>query len=61
MAQPNPIELQKALGGMDYPASKEELVKHAEGKGADDEVLSFLRNLPDKNYETPAAVNKEMG
>jgi hypothetical protein len=61
MAQPNPIELQKALGGMDYPASKEDLVKHAEGKGADDEVLSFLRNLPDKNYETPAAVNKEMG
>ncbi len=52
MAEVNPIELQKALGGMDYPASKEDLVKHAEGKDAGDEVLSFLRD--------PADVNKEM-
>ena len=60
MAKVNPIELQKALGGMDYPASKENLVKHAEEKGADEEVLSYLRDLPDRNYETPADVNKEM-
>ena len=60
MAKVNPIELQKALGGVDYPASKEDLVKHAEDKGADDDVLSFLRNVPDRNYETPADVNKEM-
>ena len=60
MAKVNPIELQKALGGMDYPASKGNLVKYAEGKGADEEVLSFLRDLPDRNYETPADVNKEM-
>jgi hypothetical protein len=60
MAKVNPIELQKALGGMDYPASKEDLVEHAEEKNADDEVLSFLRNLPDRTYETPADVNKEM-
>ncbi len=60
MADVNPIELQKALGGMDYPASKEDLVKHAEGKNADDEVLSFLRGLPDRQYETPADVNKEI-
>ena len=60
MADVNPIELQKALGGMNYPASKEDLVKHAKGEDADDEVLSFLRDLPDRNYETPADVNKEM-
>ncbi len=60
MANVNPIQLQKALEGMDYPASKEDLVKHAEGKGADEEVLSFLRNLPERNYETPADVNKQM-
>lgn len=45
---------------MDYPASKEDLVKQAEEKGADDQVLSFLRNLPERNHETPANVNKEM-
>ncbi len=60
MAKVNPIKLQKALGGVNYPASKEDLVKHAEGKDADDDVLSFLRNLPDHKYETPADVNKEM-
>jgi hypothetical protein len=60
VADVNPIELQKALGGMDYPASKEDLVKHAEGKNADDEVLSFLRGLPDRQYETPVDVNKEI-
>jgi hypothetical protein len=60
VAQVNPIKLQKALGGMDYLASKEDLVNHAEEQDADEEeVLSFLRDLPDKNYETPG-VNKEM-
>ncbi len=45
---------------MDYPAGKEDLVKHAEGKNAAEDVLSFLRGLPDRKYETPADVNKEM-
>ena len=60
MAKVNPVQLQRALGGMDYPASKEDLVEHAEGNDADQEVLSFLRNLPERNYESPADVNKEM-
>ena len=60
MADVNPIKLQKALGGVDYPASKEDLIKNAEGKDADEDVLSFLRDLPDRKYETPADVNKEM-
>ncbi len=46
---------------MDYPVSKDELVKHAQGENADDEVLSALKNLPDRKYETPTDVNKEVG
>ena len=42
MANINPIQVQKALGGMNYPAGKEDLVKHAEEKGADEKVLSAL-------------------
>ena len=53
MAEVNPIKLQKALGGMDYPPSKEDLVKHAEGKGADESVLFLLRNLPDRTSRLP--------
>lgn len=56
----NPIELQKALGGMEYPASRNELVKHAQGKSADEEALSALKDLPYKKYETPTDVNKEV-
>ncbi|AUZ87405.1 DUF2795 domain-containing protein [Arthrobacter sp. TmT3-37] len=59
MADPSPIDIQKALGGMDYPASKEDLVKHAEDKGADDAVLETLRNLPDREFDSPTDVNKE--
>ena len=60
MAKVNPIELQKALVSMDYPASREELVKHARSKNAGDDILSALKDLPDRNYETPADVNKEV-
>jgi hypothetical protein len=35
------------------------LVKNAQGKNADDGVLSALNDLP-KKYETPADVNKEV-
>lgn len=58
MADVNPIELQKHLGGVDYPASKDDLVKAAEQQGADDEVLEALRNLPDQEYDAPTAVTK---
>ena len=38
MAKVNPIELQKHLQGVDYPASKEELIQHAQQQGADEKV-----------------------
>ncbi|MBG6216765.1 hypothetical protein IWX75_001209 [Arthrobacter sp. CAN_A6] len=59
MANPSPIDIQKALGGIDYPVSKENLVKHAEGSGADDSVMETLNNLPDREYASPTDVNKE--
>ena len=59
MTDVNPIQLQKALGGMNYPASKDELVKHAENKDADGEVLSALRYMhEDQTYESAADVNQ---
>ncbi|MHA7238424.1 DUF2795 domain-containing protein [Arthrobacter sp. TMS1-12-1] len=59
MADPSPIDIQKALGGMDYPASKDDLVRHAKDKGADDAVLRTLENLPDREFDSPTDVNKE--
>ena len=61
MAKVNPVHVQKFLGGLDYPASKEDLLKRAEQEGADQEVRSILEQLPDQNYKTPADVSKAIG
>jgi hypothetical protein len=54
---PNPIQIQKFLGGIDYPASKETLISRAKESGADSNVLDALQNIPDKEYESPTAVS----
>lgn len=61
MAKVNPIQLQKHLKGMDYPASKQDLINHAKQQGADENALSALEQLPDEQYETPADVSKAIG
>jgi len=61
MAKVSPIELQKHLKGMDYPASKQDLVQHAQKQGADQNIRSILEQLPDEEYETPADVSKAVG
>lgn len=57
----NPIEMQKSLGGVNYPASKKEILDKAEKNGAKQEIKEALKALPEKEYESPAAVNREVG
>lgn len=54
---PNPIQIQKFLGGIDYPASKDDIVRSAEESGADEPVLEALRGIPDDEYDGPTAVS----
>jgi hypothetical protein len=54
---PSPIDIQKALSGMDYPASKDQIVQHAEQNGADDDVLEALRGIEDREYDGPSGVS----
>jgi hypothetical protein len=61
MAAVNPIQVQKFLGGMNYPANKDEIVKHAKSKGADDNIMETLEQLPEESFETPADVSKAIG
>lgn len=61
MATVNPASLQKYLKGMNYPATKDDLIEHAESQGADDNVLDTLEQLPEDEYETPADVSKAIG
>jgi hypothetical protein len=55
--KPNPIQIQKFLGGVDYPASREALLSQAKDSGADDNVLRALEGIPDREYDSPTAVS----
>lgn len=48
----NPLEIQQELQELDYPASKQDLIKHAEEKGAGERVRSLLERLPEQEYKT---------
>jgi hypothetical protein len=57
----NPVQLQKYLGGLDYPVSKQDLVRRAQEKGADNEVLQTLRSLPTDEFNSPNDVSEAVG
>jgi Protein of unknown function (DUF2795) len=58
MAKPNPIELQKALKGVDYPCDQQKLVEAADRNHAKDELKQRISSLPKKKFENPAEVQK---
>ena len=55
---PNPIQIQKFLGGMDYPVSKDTILQTAKKEGADQNVLDALGRIPDGEYDAPTAISK---
>ena len=54
----SPVRMQKYLQAVDYPATKDDLIETAEERGADDEVLETLNELPEKEFESPTEVSK---
>jgi Protein of unknown function (DUF2795) len=58
MSQAEFIEVQKALGGISYPATRDQLVEHARGKNASKDILDALQSLPDREYDGPNEVSK---
>lgn len=57
----NPARVQQFLEGVDYPASKEELIEHARGRGADADVIDMLQQLPTRRYNRPTDVSEAIG
>jgi len=57
MAQAEFIKVQKSLSGMDYPASKQDLIEHARKQNADRDVIEALESIPDREYEGPSGVS----
>lgn len=57
----SPIQIQERLSGVDYPASKQDLIKHVEMNNQnDDMVMNVLTQLPDKEYNSPVEVSEEI-
>jgi hypothetical protein len=61
MAFANPVEVEKSLKGIDFPAKREDLVKHAQQRGANREVIETIENLPEEEFRNAADVAKAIG
>ncbi|MEV0809053.1 DUF2795 domain-containing protein [Micromonospora sp. NPDC050200] len=47
-------QLQDYLAGLDYPVSREDLVRWGQENGASTELLQILRALPAEQFDDPA-------
>ncbi len=53
-------DVQRALSGVDYPAGPEQLARHAEGNGAEPELVDALRSMNKDSFDGPNAVMAEL-
>jgi hypothetical protein len=62
MSRPDsPAKVEKYLAGVDYPASKEELVEAAKRHHAPEEILRVIESLPGERFDAPTAVARAYG
>ncbi len=48
------------LKGIDYPASKEDIIDHAKSMSAPDDIIRVLNRLPDRQYQFLNDVEREV-
>ncbi len=58
MALADFIKVQKFLGDNHDPATKQQLLDHAQGNQANDEALSALRGMPEREYSGPDELSR---
>lgn len=54
-------ELEKYLKGIDFPASKEDLLKKARDNNAPSEVIDMINALTEDRFNSPIDVSKAFG
>lgn len=52
MSDPNQTTTQRRMRGIQYPAGKRDLLAQAQSLGVGDGVLSFIRAMPNREYQT---------
>jgi hypothetical protein len=57
----SPVAVQKGLKGINYPASKDDLIKQAQSNEAPDEVIAKIRQLPGDRFGGPQEVMRALG
>ena len=60
MKNPDPIHVQETLSGLEYPATKRQVVVHAKKAGADNATINAIESLPDQTYNSPADISKHI-
>jgi hypothetical protein len=60
MPQADLAQVFEALDDLDYPAAKQDVVRHAEQRGASDDVLRALRALPLGDYASRAELARSV-
>lgn len=62
MANPrSAAELEKYLKGVNFPASRQDLIKKAKANGAPEEVIDMINDLSEDNFNSPIDVSKAFG
>ena len=54
-------DIEKALSGIQYPKTREELVKYAAGRVSDEELMNLIKSLPTRQYRDSAEVAIALG
>ena len=57
----DPVEVQRHLSGISYPAKKDEIIATADRNGAPQEVIEALQALGQEDFEGPDEVQAALG
>jgi hypothetical protein len=58
---PSAADIEKALSGIQYPSTKEELVNHASQQVSDNDLVDIINSLPSRIYRDSAEVAIALG
>ncbi|MFV2111978.1 DUF2795 domain-containing protein [Micromonospora sp. NBC_01740] len=54
------VQLQEYLAGLDYPVSREDLVRWGQENGVSTAMLQTLRALPAEEFDSPAELSEAL-
>lgn len=57
----SPSDVARELKGIDFPASKADLVNHVEGGSTNEDAVGIIKQMPERTYESMADVMKGVG